>query len=416
VGWARYAVPFKGAWTEGLGSIPLDGFSQQTLVENPVQGVPKTLISDPFPAANPVLPPVGKGRGRYTNNGNPAWWFYQDLKRSINDRINFSYQRQLPWQLLSDFTYFMNFGHNALGTSMWGGSEQVNLNLVDPNLIYTHKGAVDAAVPNPFYQILPTDQMPGNLRNRETVAVRDLLRPYPHYGDLNERLNEGWSTRYYALQIKVDRPFANGLSMTMGYNYNREARDVWFNDIDQYAERFTMMDTREPRHNLRLGGTWEVPIGRGRRFMNGMHPVLDAIIGGWGTSHLLMWNNGPRLTFGSAVAPTESPKIDNPTREKYFDTSGFSQIAAYTPRSNPWYYSDLRGFGFWNLDSTLSKYFHITERVRFELRMEFYNMPNAFMPSQPEVGNVTSSNFGRSTWVAGGNYGREIQYTGRIHF
>jgi hypothetical protein len=164
VGWARYAVPFKGAWTEGLGSIPLDGFSQQTLVENPVQGVPKTLISDPFPAANPVLPPVGKGRGRYTNNGNPAWWFYQDLKRSINDRINYTYQRQLPRQLLSDFTYFMNFGHNALGTSMWGGSEQVNLNLVDPNLIYTHKGAVDAAVPNPFYQILPTDQMPATAR------------------------------------------------------------------------------------------------------------------------------------------------------------------------------------------------------------------------------------------------------------
>ena len=53
--------------------------------------------------------------------------------------------------------------------------------------------------------------------------------------------------------------------------------------------------------------------------------------------------------------------------------------------------------------------------MKFELRMEFYNMPNAFMPSQPDTG-VTSSTFGRSTNIAGGNYGREIQYTGRIHF
>ena len=61
------------------------------------------------------------------------------------------------------------------------------------------------------------------------------------------------------------------------------------------------------------------------------------------------------------------------------------------------------------------KYFPITERVKFELRMEFYNFSNSFMPSQPTLG-VTSSLFGKSTGVAAGNYGREMQYTGRIHF
>jgi hypothetical protein len=175
------------------------------------------------------------------------------------------------------------------------------------------------------------------------------------------------------------------------------------------------MDTREPRHNLRVAGTWEVPVGRGRKYLGGASGIVDAILGGWATSHFLMWNNGPRLSFGAAIAPTESPKIDNPTREKYFDTSQFAQNPAYTPRTNPYYYDNLRGFGFWSLDSTLSKYFRVTERVRFELRMEFYNMPNAFMPSQPDLG-VTSSTFGRSINIAGGNYGREIQYTGRIHF
>ncbi len=53
--------------------------------------------------------------------------------------------------------------------------------------------------------------------------------------------------------------------------------------------------------------------------------------------------------------------------------------------------------------------------MKFELRMEFYNLPNVYMPASPDVG-IGSGTMGRSTWVAGGNYGREIQYTGRIHF
>ncbi|MCC6591496.1 MAG: TonB-dependent receptor [Bryobacterales bacterium] len=414
-GWARYAVPFKGAWTEGLGSIPLDGYSQSTSTLDPVQGVPRTFISNPFPSTNPLIEPVGTGRGRYTNLGAGASWFNQDLKRSINDRVNVSYQRQLPNQFLMDATFFMNFGHNILGSSMWGGQEAINRNMVDPNLVYTNKGAVDVAVANPFYQLLGADKMPGSLRNQQTVALRELLRPYPQYGNLNEQLATGFYNRYYSFQLKVDRRFANGLSGTFGYNYNQEARSVWFNDIAQYANNLTLMDTREPRHNIRAAGTYELPFGKGRKFLSNANRIVDGILGGWATSSILMWNNGPRLTFGTMNAPTDSPKLDNPTKDKYFDTAKFSQIAAYTPRTNPWYYSNLRGYGFWALDSTLVKYFKVTERVKFELRMEFYNLPNAFMPSQPDMG-VTNSTFGKSTNIASGNYGREIQYTGRIHF
>jgi hypothetical protein len=93
----------------------------------------------------------------------------------------------------------------------------------------------------------------------------------------------------------------------------------------------------------------------------------------------------------------------------------FAVSGAYTPRTNPWYYNGLRGPSFWSLDSTVSKDFPITERVKLEFRMEFYNMPNIFMPSSPDTG-IGSGTMGQSTWVAGGNYGREIQYTARIHF
>ena len=415
LGYARYAVPMKGAFTEGLGSIPLNGYSQTTNALGPVEGVPRTLISNPFPSTNPVIAPIGKGYGRYTDLGNSLSWFNQDLKRPVNDRVSISYQRQLPWQFMSDTTFFMNFGHDQLYPNMWGGNYGRNLNMVDPNLSYTYKGALDAAVANPFYNLMSADKMPGSLRNQQTVSVGSLLSPYPQYGTLTQQFMPDRSNRYKAIQIKIDRPFANGFSMTMGYNYNQESRSEWFNAPAEYTNTFTMIDSRDPRHTLRIGGTWELPFGRKQKYLSNIPRALDIVIGGWATSHLLMWNNGPLLTFGQMNAPTDSPAISNPTRDKYFDTAKFSQAAAYTPRTNPWYYSSLRGFGFWNMDSTLTKYFPITERVKFEIRFEFYNMPNAFMPSQPDLG-VTSSTFGRSTWIAGGNYGREVQYTGRIHF
>ena len=61
------------------------------------------------------------------------------------------------------------------------------------------------------------------------------------------------------------------------------------------------------------------------------------------------------------------------------------------------------------------KYVPITEKVRLELRFEFYNALNHFIPSDPST-EVGSGVMGRSTWVYGGNYGREVQYTARIHF
>jgi len=61
------------------------------------------------------------------------------------------------------------------------------------------------------------------------------------------------------------------------------------------------------------------------------------------------------------------------------------------------------------------KTFQLTEHLKLELRMELYNMPNVFMPSNPDVG-VGSGTMGQSINVAPGNYGREAQFMGRIIF
>ncbi len=412
-GWARYAVPFKGAWTEGF-SIPRDGYSESTGVLTPIEGRPRTTIDDPFPSTNPLRAPAGNGRGRYTNLGNSPNWFYQDLKRPVNDRLNVSYQRMLPKGILSDVTFFTNFGHRILGPSMWGGEFSLNRNMVDPAIVYSQKALVDARVNNPFYQVLPIDKFPGNLRTQEQVTVRQLLRPYPQYGDLTERLTPDRYNRYYALQLKIERSFRNGLSLMLGYNYNREYRAEWYNDVAQYANRYSLFDTRDPRHNLRLAGTYELPFGRGRTYLSSIGKVADLVVGGWRTSHIFMFNNGAMLTFDSMLASGD-PKTGNRAPGDWFDTTKFAQLPAYTVRTNPWYYEGLRGPGFWQLDSTLSKDFRLNEKHKLELRLETYNTTNHFIRSSPNM-NVTASTFGKSTWIYPGNYGREVQYTLRYLF
>ncbi|MBI4903760.1 MAG: TonB-dependent receptor [Acidobacteria bacterium] len=413
VGFARYSVPWITVYPE-TNYWPTDGFSRSTGVLGPLQGVPRTTIDNPFPSTNPLLTPVGKSLGRYLNLGGGATFFPQDMIHPINDRINVSLQRQLPYGIVTDTTYFTNLGRNVQDASMWGGDYTWGVNQVDPNYAYTNKGAVDVTVPNPFYQLLGADKMPGSLRTQQRVSVNSLLRQYPQYGALTERFLGGKDSRYHSLQFKAEKSMARGMAFTFGYNYSNEKRDEFFDAIATYSKNFSMIDTRAPRHHVRMAGTYELPFGRGRQLLGNANRIVDAIVGGWATSHIVMWNNGPMLTFGAMTA-TGDPKISNPTRDKYFDTSKFSVLPPYTQRTNPWYFDGLRGFGFWQWDSTAVKYFKVTERVKFELRMEFYNMPNSFMPSQPNL-SVTSSLFGKSTGVAGGNYGREIQYTGRIHF
>ena len=62
---------------------------------------------------------------------------------------------------------------------------------------------------------------------------------------------------------------------------------------------------------------------------------------------------------------------------------------------------------------TLAKNFQVTEKLKFELRMESYNATNSFN------GDLPSTNFGNSSFGAiiaqrPGFLGRQMQYSGRF--
>ncbi len=414
-GWARFIVPPIMADGFGiLGSTPYPGFSASSTVLPLLEGIPQSVLSDPFPAdKNPLIPPVGKSLGRYTNLGGDAVWFHQNLRMGVNDRINISLQRQLPARVVLDVTYFLNLGHNHNYESMYnGGGDWKDWNQLDPQYIYTYKSQLDVSVPNPFHNFLTPEQFPGQLRNQTDLSVADLLKPYPQYGALQEILVPGVHTRYQALQLKAQRAFANGFNLVLGYNFNRERNEEFFNADDRFANKFTWQDSFNPHHRLTLAGIWQFPIGRDRRFMSKAPGVLDAIVGGWSVSGIFTYNSADFLRFGPAIV-SGSPKIDNKTRDQMFDTSKFTRQPAFTPRSNPLQYPGVTGSPFHNIDLTLAKTHPITEKFKLEIRMEAYNFTNSFMGADP-VTDVDSSLFGRVVEQKYGYYGRQFQYSARL--
>jgi hypothetical protein len=399
LGYARYAVPSD--LQDGLnilGSVPYPGFDATTTTIAPLTGVPQQRFADPFPSG--LVEVVGKRLGRYTNLGGPTTWYFQDFATGINDRFNISLQRELPWKFVSDLTYFMNRGRSS--PYAW------DLNQVDPRIGYQQQTAIQRAVNNPFFNVLPADKFPGQLRTQRTIAVSELLRPYPQYGALNETLRPGIHNRYQAIQLQFQRPFVSGFNMVIGYNYNRERNEEFFDEVDRFDQRFTFQPASNARHRITGGGIWQLPFGRSRKWMSSAPKVVDWTLGGWSLSGIFTHNTGLFLRFGPMLVNGD-PKIDNPTRERWFNTSVFTRQPAFTRRSNPLQFDNLVGPAFRNLDLTLAKQFNITEEKSFELRMEGYNFTNSFMSANPVL-DVNAPTFGRVTSQLAGRFGRQLQY------
>ncbi|HZT33367.1 MAG TPA: TonB-dependent receptor [Bryobacteraceae bacterium] len=404
-GWARYIIP--ATLTDGLnilGSVPYPGFDATSTAVGLLQGVPQETLSNPFPGG--LVLPVGKSNGAYTNLGNNATWFAQDFRPGVNDRINVSLQRQLPARILADVTFFTNLSRNLPYTQ--------NLNLMDPRIAYQNGNAVNQSVPNPFYNLLPANQMPGQLRTQKNVSVSQLLTPYPQYGALNEALIGGRGDHYRSLQISVRRPFTNGFNLMLGYNYNHEEDQEYYDNLAQFLHQFTWVPTQTAHQRLVGAAVYELPFGKGRRFMSSVNPWIDGVLGGWSLSGLFTYNSGIPLRLGPALVSGD-PAISNPTRNRWFDTSKVQVLPPFTESVNPVQYSDLVGPRFVNLDMTLAKEFAIKERLKFELRFEGYNVLNAFTDATPIL-TITSPNFGKVIDEAPGTYGRQIQFSGRFIF
>ncbi|HWB96312.1 MAG TPA: hypothetical protein VG672_06405, partial [Bryobacteraceae bacterium] len=344
-----------------------------------------------------------------TGLGDSLSWYAEDRPRQYVNRINVSFQRQVAFGLVADVTYFINSFNNPSSR---------NVNQVDPRIGYTYKTAINQSVPNPFYQLLPADKFPGPLRNQRTVNLSALMVPYPQYGSLNVTDYENNSrTLFQQAAVRVRKSYGYGLTFLSGYSYTYSRTQVYYDDVANYLRQRTWQADTMPRHHFTFGGTWELPLGHGRQFLHDTPRVLDAVIGGWNVSPILTWRSGNYLSFPGLIANGD-PHIENPGPGRWFNTSVFGQLPAFTRRTNPVVYDGLTGPGYFNLDASLLKAFRVTERLNAEVRVDAFNLPNSMTWNDPST-SITSTYFGRSSGQLNANgigVGRQTQLGLRIRF
>jgi hypothetical protein len=428
--YARYMMPISNV-RDTLGDFveQYAGYAQVTNTLGLATGAPRQVLANPYPVGvNPVIEGYGQAYGRYTNLGGAANLDQYQLRPQINDRFNLSYQREIWGRVIIDASYFYNYGTRV--------PYDKNLNMMDPAFRYEQKALLTTQVTNPFRNYLTVDKFPGQLRNSATVALSTLLVPYPQYTSLIQRNTDGRTSKAHTIELRAQRPFTKGISFLAAYAYNHEVRQEWFDDRAQYqvfqtngkqgwewrpateintggTSNFTL--GANPRHRITGAATWEIPIGKGRAVGTDMPTPLDWAVGGWQWSTSTRWYSGRLLMFATSYIVDKNPKLDSPTRDKWFDTSVFHVQDTYAVRTNPWYYDGLNGPSAFFTDMTLNKSFIFSTKYRMDLRIEAYNAFNQIVWDLPDL-NLSSANFGKVTRKRIDSSGREFQVGVRFVF
>ena len=264
---------------------------------------------------------------------------------------------------------------------------------------------LSAQVPNPFQGLLP-----GTGLNGATVERQQLLRPFPHFTSLLSERYDGEAT-YNSLQLRVERRFSQGYTVNSSYTFSRLTEAVsLLNPTDSELEHRRSRD--DYPHRVVISGIFELPVGKGRRFMSDPGRLLDALVGGWQVQGIYQFQSGRPLAWGN-VAYFGDPdalrtNIDsgtvstagNPTRVVFDTSQFFSPGVDIRLRNNVRTFpSTLPGFrsqAINQLDLSVIKNVALTGGARLQLRVEFLNATNTPLFGEPNL-DPTSSSFGRVT-------------------
>jgi hypothetical protein len=122
-------------------------------------------------------------------------------------------------------------------------------------------------------------------------------------------------------------------------------------------------------------------------------------------------NSGQPNAVGSPAAGISGPIVQRLTR--YFNTAAFAQPASFTYGTVSPYAGTTRSPGMNKVDATLSKDFHIVERLKLQLRLSMFNVANHPVFSAP---GTTLGNANFRTISSQANINRQLEFAAKIVF
>lgn len=250
----------------------------------------------------------------------------------------------------------------------------------------------------------PNEAVPG------THASIQADRPFPRLGPIQLFANSGMSW-YNAMQVRWERRFGQGFSYMLSYSLEKRIDD--FDGITPYAPADYNRGVGGPGHILAVNSIYELPFGKGRKFLRDVHPVINGILGGWQLAGIYSFVNGLPLNFDTTGArigngfntranyDLATLKVDNPTADLWFNPQALSAPPPFTFAVSG--QGPIRGPSSHVLDTSLTKNIFLTERKYVQLRWELFNMPNHVNLNNPNTvlgnvnaGKITSAQAARS--------------------
>ncbi len=162
------------------------------------------------------------------------------------------------------------------------------------------------------------------------------------------------------------------------------------NIYDRRLER--AISPQDVSQRLVFSYVYDLPVGTGKKFGGGWPAWMKVPLGGWQVNGILTLSTGIPLpitapnTSGSYSA-VERPNLtadaqlsgDRSTSDKvneWFNNSVFRQPAPFTFGNGPRTLPDVRAPGVRQMDFSVFKEFHFSERRSLQLRGEFFNLTN----------------------------------------
>jgi hypothetical protein len=238
------------------------------------------------------------------------------------------------------------------------------------------------------------------------------------------------NSSYNSMQITVQKRHSKGFSVLGNYTWGRSIDYASFSSVsgnNAGPDPFNIRNARglsnwDIAHRVSVSGLWEMPR------LTKANPIMKAVLGGWQQNGILTLETGIPLTVVSGA----DNNFDGVTGDyadflggdwkiggdrsksqqiaRWFNTSVFRTNAVGTFGSAR--RSQLRAPGNWNLDYSLFKSFDVIERLRIQLRGEFFNVFNHANLGAPSA-TVNSPTFGV---ISGASSPRIVQVALKLVF
>ena len=242
---------------------------------------------------------------------------------------------------------------------------------------------------------------------------------HPQFATL-DALSTVASSDYHAGTLTLRERFKDQLTFDLNYTFSKSMdnasglqQDSLFGYSSLILNPLSPSLTRsvsdfDVRHIFNANAIWQIPIGRGKRFLGDAPSVVNGILGGWQISGIFRANSGlpvrPPIdqaqwatnwntqSFGVRVRPIESsPSFDASNGPNLFSDPDAAYRSFRNARAGEvGDRNSLRLPGYWTLDMGLAKSFTMpwSENHKLQIRAEAFNVTNTQHMGTIQLGRV----------------------------